>query len=147
MSIQDLFLTSLSNLQTDGGDLRGSLNQILNNMNGAWVPAIDIFDSKDMLIVYVELPGYHIDIKVDFSSNKLTISGSKYNNNNNLNISIDTVIKNEIAYGKYSRTILLPIHISNKKNVTTEYKNGLLCIKINKNNEEPNQFVIKIGDS
>ncbi len=135
--MQDLILSSLSNLQTDG-DLRGALNQILNTTNGTWVPVVDIVDNKDMLIVYIELPGFHKDIKVDFSGDKLTISGTKTKN------PIDTFIKNEIGYGKYSRTIIIPIHITNKKNVITDYENGLLSIKINKKNEELNQFVIKI---
>ena len=142
MSIQNIILSSLANLQTDNGDLRGALNQILNIKNGSWVPLIDIFDNKDMLTVHVELPGIHSDIKVRFYNNKLTISGNKQKNNS---IITDVSIKNEIGYGKYSRSIILPIYITNKKNVSTLYEDSILCIKVDKKNEESNQFVINIG--
>lgn len=141
MSIQNIILSSLANLHTDDGDLRGALNQILNIKNGSWVPIIDITENKDILTLYVELPGIHTDIKVQFHNNKLTISGNKQK----IYSTTDVSIKNEIGYGKYSRNVILPIYIYNKKNVSTTYEDGILFIKINKKNEESNQFVINIG--
>ena len=137
MSLQDIILSSLANLQTDDGDLRGTLNCLLNT---SWIPFINVVESKDMLIVHVELPGIHNDMKVNFFNNKLTISGNKQKLS-----TLKTVVKNEIGFGKYSRTITLPIFMINKKNVITEYENCILSIKINKKNEESNEFDIKIN--
>lgn len=139
MSLQDIILTSISNLQTDDGDIRGVLNHLLNTKS--LFPFIDIYDSKDDLTIYVELPGFHTNIKISFLNNKLTISGTK----NYIKATTNNIIKNELSYGNYSRDIILPIYIINKNNVSTKYEKGVLCIKINKNNEQSNKFIIDIN--
>ena len=147
MSIQDMILTSLVNLQTDDGDVRGVLNHILNTKNGSWMPLVDMIDCKSDLSIYVELPGIHKNLKVDFSDNKLTISGNKQKSRFETISGNEIMTKNELGYGKYSRTITLPIRTVNKKHVSTMYDNGILYIKINKNIEHHNQFFIEIKNS
>ena len=55
-------------------------------------------------------------------------------------------IKNEIVYGLFNRSIILPISITDKKNVVMKYKNGMLVITIDKQKEEKNKFNITIGE-
>ena len=148
MSIQDIILSSLSNLQTDDGDIRGVLNHILNIQKGGWVPFIDIIDNTEMYIINVELPGDHDDMKVDFSNNKVTIHGTKHNKHLNMSTgNTDIIIKNEISYGRYSRVVIIPFHIKNKKDVTIEYENGVLSIKIIKKYDKSSNFVINVGST
>lgn len=147
MSVQDIILKSIVNLQADDGDLRGVLNHMINTKNGSWLPLIDIINNPNDLVVYVELPGIHNNIKVDFSGNKLTISGKKQKTCFFGVDSMENIVKNELGYGKYSRSVILPIRIINKKNVSTVYENGILCIKIDKNTEENSQFSIDIENS
>jgi len=91
--------------------------------SGRWEPAVDIIDSDDKLIVKVELPGVEKeDVKLSLSENNLTIQGE---------IKRDEEIKKENyyccerAYGKYARTIPLPVEVDREK-VNAKLKTGSL---------------------
>jgi HSP20 family protein len=148
MSFQDMILTSLNNLQSDG-DLRGAFQHIINagiggasgDQNG-WHPPVDIVDTKNNMYVYIELPGVTEDsIGVDFFNNKLSISGEK------LKRYTAPASKNEIVYGRFIRKITLPISVTNQDNVNVTYENGVLTLIIDKKKEAQNKFHIGITHS
>lgn len=134
MSIQDIILNSLNNIQSNS-DLRGAFQHILtsssNDSESQWCPLLDIIDTDNNLYIDIEIPGV-VDrsISVDFCNNKMEISGEKINNRQSLHTS--QPIKREILYGKFKRYITLPFCVSNKKNVYTSFKNGVLTINIDK---------------
>ena len=103
--------------------------------------SIDIVNNNDLIIIYVEIPGIERgDIQMSFLNNQLTVIGQKnipYRNE-------DNVEKREIRYGEYKRTIVLPLSVTNKDNVTTSYENGMLIITIDKNKERENQFDVTL---
>ncbi len=108
---------------------------------GLWSPAIDVIDQKDKLIARVELPGVDKkDIKISLSDNNLTIEGE---------IEKDKDVKKEDyyccerVYGKFSRSISLPVGIDKDK-IKANYKNGILEISLPKKPEEkPKEITIE----
>lgn len=108
---------------------------------GLWSPAIDVIDQKDKLIARVELPGVDKkDIKISLSDNSLTIEGE---------IEKDKDVKKEDyyccerVYGKFSRSISLPVGIDKDK-IKANYKNGILEISLPKKPEEkPKEITIE----
>ena len=146
MSLQDLIFSGLNNLQSDG-DLRGAFQHIINSgvstsEQGGWHPSIDIIDTQNNLYVYIELPGVSEDsINIDFFNNRLSISGEK------INIHTDNAFKREIVYGKFKRTLTLPLSVTNQKNVDVKYVNGVLALTIDKKKESQNKFRIYITDT
>ena len=138
MSIQEMLINSFGQIQNDG-DLRGAFQHIINSgaIGGSegWQPCIDIVETKNELYVYVEIPGVkESSIDVDFYNNKVVLSGEKIKKYN------VEPSKKEIFYGKFHRTIVLPVGVTNKNNVSIEYKNGILLITIDKQKEEQNRF-------
>lgn len=96
---------------------------------GIWSPAIDLIDQKDKLVAKIELPGVEKkDIKISLSENNLTVQGE---------IERDREAKKEDYYccervfGKYSRTISLPVEVD-EKNIKAIFKNGILEITMPK---------------
>ena len=147
MSLQDLLESAFTTLQTNNmdpcefGNLKGAIHQVFNSNNRNWSPLIDMFSDQDFLYIYGEMPGVKEDsIDVEFFNNKISISGEKIKNN----LTDLTFIKNEIGYGKFTRTLILPMNVSDKKNVSITYSNGMLCVKVNKKSEELNKFHIKL---
>lgn len=147
MSLQDILESAFSNFQSNNmghaefGNLRGAIHEVFNSNKTQWSPLIDMFSDPDFLYIYVEIPGVKEDsIDVECFNNKITISGEKFKNN----LTDLSFIKNEIGYGKFTRNITLPISVTDKKNVSITYCNGMLCVKVDKKKEELNKFHIKL---
>nr|QBK85278.1 MAG: Hsp20/alpha crystallin family protein [Iridovirus LCIVAC01] len=117
-------------------DILGSGNTVEYNC-----PSIDIINNDDLIILYIEIPGIERkNIQMSFLNNQLTVIGHKtipYQHE-------DNVEKREIRYGEYRRTITLPLSVTNKENVATNYENGILIITIDKNKERENQFELTL---
>ena len=76
-------------------------------------PITDVFDEKDEIRVYAEMPGVsQEDIKLDLKEDILDISVQSGDR-------------------KYHKEILLPVKVK-AENLTSSYKNGILEIKIKK---------------
>jgi HSP20 family protein len=76
-------------------------------------PITDVFDEKEEIRVYAEMPGVNKeDIKVDLKGDILDISAQSSDR-------------------KYHKEILLPVKVDNKT-LKSNYKNGILEIKIKK---------------
>lgn len=99
---------------------------------------IDVFNNVDNIVIYAEIPGVNKEnIEIDFYNNKLTIIiDKKKPYTDDLEIS-------EIKFGKWQRTINLPICITKPETVSLNYQNGILQILINKLTEEANKFTIR----
>lgn len=99
---------------------------------------LDIIEEDSTIYVYTEIPGVNKEnIKIDFYNNALTIEVEKtppYNRNTTT----------EIKYGRFSRTVTLPICVTRKETVGVTYNNGVLKIKINKLVEEENKFSMSV---
>ena len=106
-------------------------------------PLMDIIDSKDNLVVYVEIPGVNKDdIKVKIHNDVLTISGER--KEPELPEKANCLIR-EREFGKFMRSIRLPYPIEVSK-VSAEYKDGILKIILPKKEEvKPKEIQINVS--
>ena len=141
MSLQDFIMNGINSMNSPD-DLVGAIQSVMNKnqCNEKWIPRIDMVDDNNKLYLYVECADIE-NISVDFFNNNLSISGKKIKKYSGV------AIKNEIVYGLFNRHIILPISITDKKNVVMKYKNGMLVITIDKQKEEKNKFNITIDES
>lgn len=101
---------------------------------------IDVINDERYMYIYAEIPGVRKEsIDIDFYNNKLTLIIDKIR-------PYDTPEMSEIRYGKSERTITLPICVTRKETVDVNFKDGVLCIKINKTIEEENKFSIRVSE-
>jgi HSP20 family protein len=131
--------------QVPSNNLSGIISEYLQtrgiNMNEIWSPAIDLVENTENIYVYINIPGVKSDtINVDFFNNRIVVKGERAKPY----VEDFTVRKNEIIYGKFERTVILPISVTSRESVTVNSKDGILVIKINKTNEETNRFSINV---
>src|SRR6202166_1462260 len=108
-----------------------------------WVPAVDIYETENELVVKADLPYVNpqkLDIRVE--NNILTIRGerkfeSKVNEDNYLRI--------ERAYGSFSRSFSLANSVKTDA-IKADYQNGVLTLSLPKREEaKPKQIKVTVG--
>jgi HSP20 family protein len=98
-------------------------------IEGIWIPVIDIEEDNENFIVKAELPGLkREDVKISVRGNLLTISGERKQEEETKNKTYHRV---ERSYGKFSRTISLPSEVDMNK-IKAVYKDGVLIITLPK---------------
>ena len=96
---------------------------------GARVPAVDLFEEKDDIVVKAELPGMcKDDIEVKLGDHTLTIRGEKKKEEE---IKDENYYRSERSYGSFVRTLELPTDIHADK-VKATFKNGILEVRVPK---------------
>lgn len=97
-----------------------------------FVPAVDMYEKPDEIVLKAELPGMNRDdINIELTEDAITISGE---------IKREEEVKEadyycaERTYGRFSRTIDLPVKVNMEKAEAT-YKDGLLEIRLPKAEE------------
>lgn len=147
---QDLALTPFSDLE----NLQREMNRLFDFslarqgyddtslLGGHWAPAIDIYDSKDNIVVKADLPGLNKDeIVVSIQENILTISGEKKRESK---IKEDDYFREERFYGSFHRAITLPTQVDRTK-VQASFKDGVLELTLPKKEEaKPQQIKIDV---
>ncbi len=95
------------------------------------VPHTDIYEEKDELVVKTELPGINEkDLEVTLENNILTIKAEKKEE-----VAEDaTHHTRERYYGKYVRSMSLPLHVNGDK-VSATFENGTLELRLPKAEE------------
>lgn len=128
----------LSRLFDSGAD-RGQDDEAL--MRGSWVPAVDVAEEGDELIVRAELPGMREeDIDIEFENGILTLKGERKFEDEKKDRNYHRI---ERAYGRFVRSFTLPRSID-PENIAATYDNGILELIIPKREEaKPRQ--IRIG--
>lgn len=107
-------------------------NRSLDLTGGSWSPAIDIFDSKDNILVRADIPGMSKDeIDVSVHKDTLIIKGEKKQEKESKD---KNFLRSERFYGAFSRAIRLPAEVDADK-VTATYKNGVLELVLPKKEE------------
>ncbi|MDH5297581.1 MAG: Hsp20/alpha crystallin family protein [Desulfobulbaceae bacterium] len=94
-----------------------------------WLPSVDIDESKDKLVVKVELPGLDAkDVSVSLADDLLTIRGEKKQESEEKDATRHTV---ERYYGTFERSFRLPMEIKADK-VEATFDKGVLKITLPK---------------
>lgn len=136
------------NPTTDFDLFRRQMDRLFDEMTGdramnlqEWGPAIELNDAGNHLILKAQLPGLNQDdIDVSVSGDSVTISG-EYRHEEGSEQSYGS----EFQYGKFSRTVGLPVRIKQDQ-VEAEYTNGVLSLHLPKVEEATNRKVkINLG--
>jgi len=99
--------------------------------SGLFNPDEDIHETDNQYVIKLDLPGMEkSNINVEIQGNQMVISGEK-KNSMETDDKANRYYKKERSVGYFSRSVSLPEN-ADKNNIHTEYKNGVLTVKINK---------------
>ncbi len=94
-----------------------------------WLPAVDVAEMKNEIVVNVEAPGMDPkEFDLSLSEGMLTIKGEKKQEKGEKEENYHLV---ERRYGNFSRAISLPQGVASDK-IRASYKNGILTVRIPK---------------
>jgi len=115
--IDDIFVTRLH-------------RRILKPMSGCeFVLAVDLLDTKDRIVVKVEVPGVDKkDMTISISDDELMIKGEVKKEQE---VNEKDYYQCERTYGSFTRTIVLPATVDKSK-TKASYKDGVLGITLPK---------------
>lgn len=132
-------------------ELRREIDRILQDFFGKgglterfegieWIPAIDVSETDNEIIVKVDIPGVNPeDMEISLSDNVLLIKGEKKKEEEKK----ENFYRMERYYGSFMRAIQLPCEVEEDK-ISAIYKNGVLKIVLPKKPEEKKK-IIKIN--
>jgi HSP20 family protein len=99
---------------------------------GVTLPAVDLFEEEDELVVSAELPGVQKqDIDVELTDHMLTIKGEKKKKEQ---VNEAGYYRAERLYGSFLRTLDLPKDVEGGK-IRASFKDGVLEIRMPKTKE------------
>lgn len=130
--VNRLFNTSLSRWLDDDRGL----------MESAWNPATEMRESKDSIVVIVDVPGVaREDIDVSVHGDQLTVKGEKKQEKEEKE---KGYVRSERFYGSFMRSITLPCEVDAAR-VDASYKDGVLKLMLPKKEEaKPQQIQVKV---
>ena len=103
-----------------------------------WAPAIDVYESKESILVKVDLPGMKKeDLGVTVQQDHLIIKGERKECVKGKPGDFYSV---ERSYGSFYRAIALPAAVDANK-VDAKYEDGVLSLTLPKKEEEKNKSV------
>ncbi len=104
----------------------------------AFVPAVDIYETPDSLVIEVEAPGMSKDeIKITVEDGVLRISGEKKMEREEKDKNYYLV---ERGFGKFERAFRLPDYVE-AENIKAKYENGVLVITVPKKEEKKSKVI------
>ena len=112
-------------------------------LQGAWAPAVDIYENDGELVVEAELPGLEKgDIEVNVDDGVLTLKGER-------KLSKETKEENyhrvERSYGTFTRSFTLPDTVDAEK-ISAKHKDGVLRVSLLKKPEaKPKVVDVKVA--
>jgi len=96
------------------------------------IPAVDVFEEKDDIVVKAELPGMEKEnIEVNLADHSLTIKGEKKKEEE---VKEENYYRSERSYGSFMRTVDLPKDVRADK-IKAAFKNGILEVRMPKTEE------------
>jgi len=129
--------------------LQGDMNHLFDRFfegrgskaNTRWIPAMDLVETEDHLVLRGDLPGLtEDDVEIEIKDNVLTVSGERKADNEETNGGFYRV---ERSFGRFSRSLTLPRRIDADK-VEAKFDNGVLEVRIPKP-EETKTTRVQIG--
>jgi HSP20 family protein len=120
-------------------DIQTQMNRLFDNFLGqpvtsgvmerAWAPAVDVYETKDAVVVTAELPGLNEkEIQLAITDDLLTIRGERHWSDEARGASH---YRQERWFGKFERVIALPIPVDTGK-VKATYRDGVLTVTLPK---------------
>ena len=96
---------------------------------GSVVPAIDLFQTEDEVVMKASLPGLNSeDVHISVTADVLTLSGNFKQENERKEA---TYHIREHRYGSFERSVMLPVDVQTDK-AKADFENGVLTITLPK---------------
>jgi HSP20 family protein len=131
-------------------DIQSEVNRLFDNFFGrpanatgrAWVPPVDMYATKDDLVLALELPGVsEKDVTVSITGDLLTVKGERRFETQGKE---EEHLHVERTYGKFERLVQLPMAVQADR-VKATFRDGVLEIKLPKAEElKPKEIKIDI---
>ena len=134
-------------------DIQGEVNRLFDAFVGRpaagqmtqgrpWMPAVDMHETKDDLVLRLELPGVREkDVTVSITGDLLSIKGERHWEDESKE---QKFLHVERLYGQFERLIQLPMAVQ-ADNVKAAYRDGVLEITLPKAEElKPREIKIDI---
>ena len=103
-----------------------------------WVPAMDLTETDDHLVLRADLPGLETgDVNIEVKDGVLTVSGARKAEHEE---KADGYYRVERAFGGFSRSLSLPEHVDAER-IDASFDKGVLEIRIPKPEERKPQRV------
>jgi len=126
----------------DLSDVQSEINRLFDGffsrpaqsgaMERVWAPAVDMYETKDELVVVAELPGLsEKDIHLSITGDVLTLRGERRWTQE---AKQESYYRGERWFGKFERTLPLPIPVQ-ASDVKASYRDGVLTITLPKADE------------
>lgn len=120
-------------------DIQGQMNRLFDNFLGqpmgsavtdrVWAPAVDMYETKDAVVVSAELPGLNEkNIRLSITGDVLTIHGERQWNDERREASH---YRQERWFGKFERMLSLPVPVETGQ-IKAIYREGVLTITLPK---------------
>jgi HSP20 family protein len=135
-------------------DIQSEVNRLFDGVLGrpvggmtpsarTWLPAVDMLESKDDLVLRVEAPGVREkDISVSITGDLLTVRGERRPSEDETRD--QKFLHVERVYGQFERLVQLPMAVQADK-VKATYRDGVLEIQLPKAEElKPREIKIDI---
>ena len=108
--------------------------------NQGFVPALDVYQDKDNVIVETQLPGISKDkVNISVENDVLTIEGTSEKKSE---VDEKNYYRKEVRRGSFHRAVALPASV-NGEGAKAQYKDGILKISIPKEERvKPKQIMI-----
>ncbi|MEW6191758.1 MAG: Hsp20/alpha crystallin family protein [Bacillota bacterium] len=96
---------------------------------GTWMPAVDVYEKDDEVVVKADLPGVDKkNVRILVSNEEVTIQGETKREEE---VKEKNFYRSERVYGSFSRTIPLPVPVEREK-AKASFKDGVLQIVVPK---------------
>jgi len=134
------------------GDIQGEVNRLFESFLGrpmaaaspmrAWLPAVDMHETKDALVLTVEVPGVsEKDVTVSMTGDLLSIKGERRVADEAKD---QQYLHSERVFGHFERLIQLPFDVQADQ-VKATYRDGVLQVTLPKAEElKPREIKIDI---
>ena len=138
----------------DLGTIQDRMNQIFEDAlsrtrgreeglrTGMWMPAVDIYEKHDSIVVKAELPGVERNqISVEVKDGVLTLKGERKFEKE---VKEENYHRIERSYGSFQRSFSLPVSVDQEK-VKAKYTDGVLEVELPKKEAaKPKQIQVEV---
>ena len=117
------------------------VDQVWGTRQESWLPAVDVFDTKDAVVLKAELAGMNPDdIQIEVDDNVLTIKGERKFEEK---VDDERYYRIERRFGSFQRSLALPQGVKADE-ITATYEDGILTVTVPKAEEEkPKRIEVK----
>ena len=117
------------------------VDQVWNSRQESWLPAVDVFDTKDAVVLKAELAGMDPDdIQIEVEDNVLTIKGERKFEEE---VDEERYYRVERRFGSFQRSLALPQGVKADE-IPAGYEDGILTVTVPKAEEEkPKRIEVK----